>query len=82
MTEHVTNDQKQNRKVVGRRVDAKEYNVLKQYADILQSADSRSCDKKPEDCLKRPILVAGLEKLHTHTHYFFYRFFEVFAVSN
>jgi hypothetical protein len=34
MMERVTNDKNQNTKVGGCRVDAKEYNVLKQYADI------------------------------------------------
>jgi hypothetical protein len=37
MTEIVTNDQKQNKKVVGVKVDAQEYNILKQYAQIFST---------------------------------------------
>ena len=34
MTEYVTNDQKQNKKIAGFRIDPQEYNILKQYAGI------------------------------------------------
>jgi ferritin len=34
MIEIITNDKKENEKVVGFRVDPKEYNILKQYAQI------------------------------------------------
>jgi hypothetical protein len=38
MTEYVTNDKNQNKQAVGFRVDVKEYNILKQYADIFYNA--------------------------------------------
>jgi hypothetical protein len=37
MEERVTNDKKENEKVVGFRVDPKEYNILKQYAQIFST---------------------------------------------
>jgi hypothetical protein len=56
MTERVTNDKNQNTKVVGCRVDAKEYNFLKQWQ--LFSSISRFKilrQSKTEDCLNSPI---------------------------
>jgi hypothetical protein len=53
MGERVTNDKKENKKVIGFRVDSKEYNILKQYAQIFSTINrfksliQRKIDKKP-----------------------------------
>jgi two-component SAPR family response regulator len=59
MTEIVTNDQKQNKKVVGVKVDAQEYNILKQYGQIFSTINrfKNLIQCKTADYLKLAISV-------------------------
>jgi len=59
MEERVTNDKKENEKVVCFRVDPKEYNILKQYAQIFSTTNRFKSlgQSKTADFLKLAITV-------------------------
>jgi hypothetical protein len=70
MEQRVTNDKKENEKVVGFRVDPKEYNILKQYTQIFSTTNRFKSlgQSKTADYLKLAISVFWFEMMPMHIY--------------
>jgi hypothetical protein len=82
MTEYVTNDQKQNKKIANFKVDTKEYYILNQYADIFYNQEVQDPETKQNCRLLEERDIGSWIRKAIYAHISFAGSFEAFAVSS